>query len=128
MRKHIITIALWLASAFLTYVFIKAGWSKFSDTSGWARAFAGWGFPVWFRLLVGVIEVAGGALLLVPKTAIYAAGALAVIMLGAMGTHIFHGDPAGVHHEVFPLALSSLVIYLRWRQKTSGQSSENLVQ
>lgn len=129
MRKYryIVTILIWLLSAFLTLVFINAGWSKFSEASHWTKAFAGWGFPVWFRHFVGVIEVVGGALLLIPGTAIYAAGALCIIMLGAMGTHIVHGDPAGVIREVVPLVLLSLVLYLRRRRKTSGQVPDKLV-
>lgn len=114
MRKYIAPLLLWLISLFLTIVFVKAGWPKFSNTSGWARAFVYWGFPTWFRILVGVIEVAGGLLLLVPQTAIYAAAGLAVIMLGAMGTHIVaDGNPAAIYHEAVPLALLGVIVYLR---------------
>jgi putative oxidoreductase len=101
-------------------VFLNAGWPKFSASSGWARAFAAWGFPVWFRLLVGVVEVSGGLLLLLPMTRLYAAGALAVIMLGAMATHIIHGDPAGVYHEAVPLGLLGTVAYLHTRRKPNS--------
>ena len=116
MRKYFSLALLWLLSLFLMFVFVKAGWPKFSATSGWGRAFAHWGFPNWFRVLVGVIEIAGGLLLLVPQTAIYAAGALAVIMLGAMGTHVIaDGEPAAIYHEAVPLALLGVVAYLRTR-------------
>jgi uncharacterized membrane protein YphA (DoxX/SURF4 family) len=128
MRKYIITIVIWLVSAFLTLVFINAGWPKFSDASRWAKAFAEWGFPGWFRHLVGVIEVVGGALLLISRAAIYAAGALCVIMLGAMGTHIVHGEPAEVYHEAVPLMLLGLVIYLRQHRKASGPAAGNLIE
>lgn len=115
--KYLPTILLWLITLFLTRIFVIAGWAKFSATSGWARAFVHWGFPTWFRVLVGVIEVAGGLLLLVPQTAVYAAVALAVIMLGAMGTHIIaDGDPAAISHEALPLALLGLIVYLRTRR------------
>lgn len=117
MRKYLLPAVLWLVSLFLTTVFVNAGWPKFSAESGWGRAFANWGFPNWFRVLVGVIEVAGGLLLLVPRTAIYAAAALAVIMLGAMGTHIIaDNNPAAIYHEAVPLALLGLVVYLRTRR------------
>jgi uncharacterized membrane protein YphA (DoxX/SURF4 family) len=125
MRKRWTAVAFFLAlysvSAFLMIVFVNAGWPKFSDSSGWARAFASWGFPVWFRLLVGGIEVLGGVLLLVPRTAIYAAAALAIIMLGAMGTHIAHGDPAAIHHEAAPLVLLGAVMYMHWRRKRAAR-------
>jgi uncharacterized membrane protein YphA (DoxX/SURF4 family) len=121
MRKHIFTAALWLISAFLTWVFVNAGWPKFSDSSGWARAFAHWGFPVWFRILVGLVEVLGGVLLLLPQTAVYAAASLAAVMLGAMGTHVADGDPVAVYHEALPLALLGVVIYLRWRERRAAR-------
>jgi uncharacterized membrane protein YphA (DoxX/SURF4 family) len=124
MRKRWITLAfylgLYLISAFLTLVFVKAGWAKFFDTSGWARAFAIWGFPIWFRVLVGVLEIVGGVLLLVPRTGVHAAAALAVIMLGGMGTHVANGDPAGVSHEVVPLALLGLVMSMHWWRKRAA--------
>jgi len=126
MRKRWTTVAFYLAlylvSAFLTIVFL-AGWPKFSNSSGWARAFASWGFPIWFRLLVGGIEVSGGVLLLVPQTAIYAAAALAVIMLGAMGTHIAAGDPAAIYHEAVPLVLLGAVISMHWRRKRAAKAA-----
>src|SRR5262249_26511197 len=119
MRKYITLVLLWLLSLFLTVVFVNAGWPKFSNSSGWARAFASWGFPVWFRILVGLIEVAGGLLLLVPQTAVYAAASLGVTMLGAMGTHIFHGQVAAVYHEIVPLGLLGVVAFLRYRRKSA---------
>jgi len=123
MRKRWTTLvfylALYLVSAFLTIVFLNAGWPKFSDSSGWARAFVSWGFPVWFRFLVGGIEVLGGVLLLVPQTAIYAAAALAVIMLGAIGTHVVHGDPSAISHEAVPLVLIGAVMVMHWRKRAA---------
>jgi uncharacterized membrane protein YphA (DoxX/SURF4 family) len=82
-----------------------------------AHAFAPWGFPNWFRVFVGVIEVASGLLLLVPRTAVYAAIALAVIRLGAMGTHIIaDNNPAAIYHEAVPLARLGVIVYLRTRR------------
>jgi putative oxidoreductase len=121
MRKKIpwAEIALWVPTLFLVYVFVPQGLSKFSDTSGWARAFRVWHFPVWFRVLVGIAEVAAAALLLVPRTAPVGAGIIAVVMLGGMGTHVYWGHPGQVTSEVLPLALSLLVLFFRLRQRRS---------
>jgi uncharacterized membrane protein YphA (DoxX/SURF4 family) len=114
-KRHLALAAVWLASALLALMFVRAGWMKFPETGLWARAFAGWGFPAWFRVLVGAVEVAGGLLLLVPRTAVYAALALGLIMLGGMGTHVVHGQPAHISHEVVPLAALLFVVWLRRR-------------
>jgi putative oxidoreductase len=108
-------LALWLVAAFLVWVFVRQGLAKFSDSSGWARAFVVWHYPVWFRILIGVIEVAAALLLLTRRTASIGAAMIAVVMLGAMGTHVFTGHPRQVTSEVLPLTLSLVVLFGRWR-------------
>jgi uncharacterized membrane protein YphA (DoxX/SURF4 family) len=108
-------VALWVVSAFLVYVFVQQGLAKFSDSSGWARAFAVWHYPVWFRILIGVIETSAAVLLLTRRTAPIGAALIAVVMLGGMGTHISHGHPRQVTSEVVPLTLSLVVLAGRWR-------------
>jgi uncharacterized membrane protein YphA (DoxX/SURF4 family) len=96
------------------YVFARQGAAKFSDTSGWARAFAAWHFPVWFRILVGVCEITAAVLLLIRRTASIGAALIALVMLGGMATHIYRGHPGQVTNEVLPLMLSLIVIRGRW--------------
>ncbi|HJQ99921.1 MAG TPA: DoxX family protein [Candidatus Polarisedimenticolaceae bacterium] len=122
MKRKILRIALWIPTLFLVYVFAQQGYSKFSSTSGWARAFELWHFPVWFRVLVGAWEVAAAALLLVPATAPVGAGMIALVMLGGMGTHVYWGHPGQVTSEIVPLVLSLVVLTGRlWlRRKATG--------
>jgi len=108
-------LALWVPTLFLIYVFARQGPSKFSDTSGWARAFAVWHFPVWFRILIGICETAAAALLLTRRTAPIGAALIALVMLGGMGTHIYSGHPQQVTSEVMPLVLALIVLGGRWR-------------
>jgi len=108
-------LALWVPTVFLMWVFVNQGSAKFSDTSGWARAFAVWHFPVWFRVLIGCMEMAGAILLVTRRTAPVGAALIAVVMLGAMGTHIHTGHPGQVTSEVLPLTLSLIVMLGRWR-------------
>lgn len=107
-------VALWIPTLFLVYVFANQGASKFSDTSGWARAFALWHYPVWFRILIGVCEILAAILLLTRRTAPIGATLIALVMLGGMGTHVFKGDPKHVTSEVLPLTLSLIVLRGRW--------------
>jgi uncharacterized membrane protein YphA (DoxX/SURF4 family) len=112
-------LALWIPTLFLVYVFARQGTAKFSDTSGWARAFAIWHFPVWFRILIGVLETSAALLLLVRRTASIGAVIIAAVMLGGMGTHIYWGQPRQVTSEMFPLVLSLIVLAGRWRHFAS---------
>ena len=102
-------LALWLPAAYLMWVFLQQGSAKFSDTSGWAKAFAVWHFPVWFRVLIGCMEISGAVLLVTRRTAPLGAALIAVVMLGAMGTHISRGHPEQVTSEVVPLTMALIV-------------------
>ena len=73
-------LALWVVAAFLVYVFARQGPAKFSDSSGWARAFAAWHYPVWFRILIGVCETAAAALLLTRRTASIGAAIIVLVL------------------------------------------------
>src|SRR5262249_37006434 len=112
-------IALWLPTLFLVYVFAQQGPAKFSNASGWAKAFAAWHYPVWFRILIGVVETGAAALLFTRRTAPIGAAAIALVMLGGMGTHIARGHPQQVTSEVVPLVLSLIVLRGRWRHFAS---------
>ena len=112
-------LALWLISAFLVWVFAQQGMAKFSDTSGWARALALWHYPVWFRIVIGVLETVAAVLLLTRRTASIGAAIIVVVMLGAMGTHLYWGQARYLTSEVTPLTLASIVLVGRWRHFAS---------
>lgn len=114
-REIALEIVLWVFALFLAWVFIRQGFAKFDDTSGWARAFRTWHFPVWFRILIGVLETSAALLLLWKRTAFAGAVIIIVVMLGAMGTHVYWGRPGQVTSEILPLLLSTMVALGRRR-------------
>lgn len=109
-RRHIVLdVVLWIFALFLAWIFVRQGTSKFVDTSGWARAFRAWHFPVWFRVLIGVLETVAALLLLTRRTAFIGALIIIAVMLGAMATHVYWGRPAQITSEILPLVLATLV-------------------
>lgn len=108
-------VALWIITAFLAYVFLRQGIAKFSDSSGWARAFRTWHYPDWFRVLIGIIEVSAVLLLFVRRFAFIGALMIVVVMLGGMATHIWWGQPRYITSEVLPLVLATIVAVGRRR-------------
>ena len=111
-------IATWGLQALLAVAFLSIGFGKFGDAS-WERSFVRWGYPAGSHLVVGGIEMAGGALLLVPRLSTYGALMLATVMLGAMATHAMAGQspwrPAP--HLVLLLLLAWLRWPSRWRRR-----------
>ena len=107
--------ALWIITIFLTYVFLRQGWSKFSSDSGWARAFRTWHYPASFRILIGVIEVSAALILLIPRFALVGAVMIATVMLGGMATHVWWGHPRQITSEILPFILAVVVaLGRRW--------------
>jgi uncharacterized membrane protein YphA (DoxX/SURF4 family) len=100
---------------FLIFVFAPQAWNKLSDTGGWAIAFRHWGYPTWFRILIGFVETGAALLLLWRRTAIIGAALIIAVMLGGTATHILKDGGRHVTSEVLPITLATIVLVLRLR-------------
>lgn len=84
-------VLLWLVSAWFSFRLILNGVRKFDPEGMWSPAFEEWGYPVWFRIFIGILETGGGLLLLIPKIRHFGALVLFVVMVGALITRIING-------------------------------------
>ena len=116
-------IALWALRVVLGLAFLAAGGSKLAGAPAMVAMFAKIGFGQWFRILTGLLEVAGAIGLFVPRFAVYAASLLAVVMACAIGFHltILGGNPAP---PIILLLLASLIIWLS--KRTSGSEVQSV--
>jgi len=106
---------LWIITVFLAYVFLRQGLAKFSDTSGWAKAFRAWHYPDWFRILIGVIEISAVVILFLRRFALVGAIMIIIVMLGGMVTHVWWGQLRYVTSEILPLVLATVIAVGRRR-------------
>ncbi|MEZ4417723.1 MAG: DoxX family protein [Gemmatimonadota bacterium] len=83
----------WVVGLYLLTVFVPQGWRKFDPEGFWSAPFQRWGYPPWFRVLVGILETGGGIALVVPWLATYGGTALALVMGGAFYTRWGSGYP-----------------------------------
>jgi uncharacterized membrane protein YphA (DoxX/SURF4 family) len=118
------SVAVWALSVLLALMFLAFGVMSLVNNKGQAtEGFARFGYPDWFRILIGVLYVAGGLLLLLPRFAWIGSVMLAVIMVGAVVSHIRveeyfpHTLPAAVLcvillliEEYFPHTLPAAVL------------------
>ena len=91
LRSVLLKLTLWVPTVLLGVFFVLVGVPKFMPSQPWESMFQDFGYPRGSHLLIGGLEVLGGLLLLVPRTARYAAYLLAIIMVGAAVTHMIHG-------------------------------------
>ena len=111
---RVATIALWVASVAVALLLLAAGLPKVLGQGGWGARFANWGYPSGFVGLIGAVEVAGAVMLLVPKVAVLGAAILGVVMLGAAGTHLVHGETPRI---AMPALLCVLLALIAWRRR-----------
>ena len=107
------TAAVWIPTILLILIFAPQLPNKLSDTGGWAPAFRNWGYPVWFRITIGIVEALAAAMLLWHRTAIAGAALIIAVMLGGTATHIIKDGGRHVTSEVVPIVLATTVLVLR---------------
>ena len=108
-----LNIGLWVVQGLLALAFLGAGGGKLTGAVAMVEMFDKIGVGQWFRYVTGLLEVSGAILMLVPGMARYAGALLAVVMVGAVMSHltILGGSP------VAPLVLgvlSGIVAWKRW--------------
>lgn len=114
MTKRLVKeIVLWIIALLLALVCLRSGWFKVTGNVFWVRDFRRWGYPDWFRIVVGVAELTSMALILVPRLASYGASLFAVVMLGAIFTHYSFSETSRLPFNLFLLALSLVIAFTR---------------
>lgn len=123
-KRVVKEVLIWIPTLLLVLMFLNVGIRKFPENGGWARMFRDFGYPVWFRIFIGVVEVAAALLLLVPRTAVYGAATIIVTMIGAIATLLVqsHGRLASIIVPGICLMVSLIVLAARWRSETSRWS------
>lgn len=106
-------LGLWALSGLLAVFFAGGAIGKLVGSQEMVEAFHAWGYPTWFMYVIGASEILGAILLLLPRKNMlgaplrfWGAVSLAVIMVGAVGTHIVHAEYVGI---LFPVGLIALL-------------------
>ena len=79
---------LWALQILAAVAFLAAGGSKLAGAERMVAMFETLGFGQWFRFVTGGLEVLGAVLLLIPRTTWLGGALLAVVMVGAIFTHL----------------------------------------
>jgi len=116
------TIILWILSVFGALTLGLAGFSKFGHPAQWQARFVAWGYPASFSSVIGGVEMLSAILLLVPRSAPYAAATLVAVMLGALYTVLTRPNDMGWHAALTQLIVMSAIAALRfWRRNPQGK-------
>jgi putative oxidoreductase len=112
-------IRTWVPRIAMSLFFLSFGSQKFSDRY-WIDAFATIGVGDWLRYVTGSLQIGGGLLLLIPRTALIGTAMLAVTMIGAMLAWMFFlGSPGSA---VIPAVILAMLIAIGLNARTSRTS------
>jgi putative oxidoreductase len=107
---------LWTLQVLLALMFVGgSGLPKLVGESYAVQIFDDLGTGQWLRVVIGLLEVAGGIGLLVPRLAGLAATCLVALMVGATGAQLFF------LHEGFwytPVIIGVLLAVVAWVRRT----------
>lgn len=79
-------------SMFLAVVFLLTGSVKIAGVEMMIESFRNWGYSATFMYVVGVLEIAGAVMLLLPRFRLYGAILISLLMVGATFTHVRAGE------------------------------------
>ena len=106
-------IALWSLTTLLAALFLLVGTLKLAGAEQLVAQFTKFGLPTWFRLFVGVAEIAGAVLLIVPRTTTLGAGGLGILMAGCVFLHFKTGEGPQSIPALVLLTLLAITGYAR---------------
>ncbi|SLN71722.1 hypothetical protein ROJ8625_03742 [Roseivivax jejudonensis] len=107
-----LTWTTWGLQALLALAFLAAGGQKLASTEAMVQMFDQIGQGQWLRWITGGLEVVAAVLVAIPATAFIGAATIAVIMFGAIFTHLFLIGGTAVPALVL-LILAGAVLWLK---------------
>ena len=123
MARHIwLNRLAWSLQIALAGVFAFTAWRKFTAHPIPVETVEALGTGQWLRFALGMAELTGAIGLLIPRITWLAAACLALLMLGAVGTHLLIIGGSSVLAALLMLA-SMMVTWIRIREATQIRSS-----
>jgi len=120
--KRLSPAVTWSLSIFLALLFAALGSSKLWGPSAarWGERFLNLGYPAGSHYVVGAVEIVSGLALLLPRSRKAAAGSLTLVMAGAIGTHLIHGELPRVIPPLILFILALLLFFPRLEEGTNA--------
>lgn len=104
-------ISLWTVKIIISVGFLLASSGKLFQSETVITMFREWGYFNVFYLIVGICELLLAILILVPKTSLYSAVGLFILMIGALGTHLLHDPLLEIVRPLVFMIFLAIVLY-----------------
>jgi len=115
--KNIIT---WILSGILALAFFGSGITKLLGAEMQIKNFESWGYPLWLRFPIGLIEITFAIALVIPgyrKITIYG---IFIWTIVAIITHLQAGQANMIGAPIFLSVIAAIILYLS-RARINGK-------
>jgi uncharacterized membrane protein YphA (DoxX/SURF4 family) len=115
--KNIIT---WILSGILALAFFGSGITKLLGAEMQIKNFESWGYPLWLRFPIGLIEIIFAIALVIPgyrKIIIYG---IFIWTIVAIVTHLYAGQANMIGAPIFFSVIAAIILYLS-RARINGK-------
>lgn len=117
-------VGYWASAVALALVYLLAGIPKLGSFGDALHRFHEWGYSDEFMMFIGISEFVAAVLLVIPRTAFYAASYLGIIMVGAIYTHLAFDTALMALLPAFCLAFLSFIAYESFGRRAGSSPSK----
>src|ERR1700683_3440426 len=107
--KYIIT---WILAVILALAFFGAGITKLLGVETQIKNFQSWGYPIWLRFPVGLVEIAFAIGLLIPRFRKITIYGIFVWTIVAVITHVQAGQGNMIAGPIFFSVFAAAILFL----------------
>lgn len=107
----------WVLAAIIAFGFLFAGITKLAGTEMQIKNLESWGYPLWFRFPIGLVELVFAVTILVPKYRTLTLYATFIWTLAAVITHLQASQAAMTGAPILFGVLAGVLLLLQ-REKT----------
>ena len=105
--------SLWISKVIISLLFILASIGKLAKNESVIQMFKEWGYVDGFYFIIGLLELVLAILLLIPKTALYSAILLFILMIGALFTHLTNDPFLEIIRPIIFMIFLAIIILLQ---------------
>jgi len=107
--KNIIT---WILAGILALAFFGSGITKLLGVEMQIKNFESWGYPLWFRFPIGLIEIAFAIALVIPRFRKITVYGIFIWTLAAVITHLQAGQANMIAAPILFSVIAGVILFL----------------